>query len=324
MTPAQHLARTNLVATCAMDLPPGAPSGSGWIHVLPAGTFSGCDGRTYRLSTPDEVIAASRQAAGRCQIPVDYEHQIDLAPKNGQPAPAAGWIAGMQARPDGVWGFVNWTARAAEHLARREYRYLSPVFAHTPDGRITRVLRAALVNNPNLDQLTALASMETNMDPSNDGLADLRQLLGLAANADILTITAKVREVLTATQSADVDPSRFVPIGDFERVTAELNRINQGVSLNASKAVVEQEIAGGRLPPFLRDWGVALCGVNKPAFDAFVARTGPGVHRLFEPTSVGRPFPSLGDGRACLSDEDQTVAAALGHSPEDFRKNGRS
>lgn len=300
-------------------------TGRTWVHLLPIGDFAGRDGRgPYRLDSADVVMASSREHAGRRAIPVDYEHQIDHAEKNGQPAPAAGWITGLQSRTDGIWGLVDWTPRAAEHLARREYRYLSPVFHHTRDGRVTRILRAALTNNPNLDQLTALASMETSMDPANDGLDELRSLLELPAEAAPPAILAKVRDLLTARQSAAPDPAAFVPIGDFQRVTAELMRVNQGVSLQAAQSTVEDQITAGRMPPFLREWGVALCTANKPAFDAFIAKTGPNVRRLFEPGPAAKPFRAAGEPGSDLSDEERLVSAALGHTHDEFRTRGRS
>jgi hypothetical protein len=190
-----------------------------WIHLLPAGTFRGRDGRgPYTAANAGAIINASREFAGKRQIPIDYDHASDLAAKNGSPAPAAGWINALQSRADGVWGRVQWTPRAAEQLAQRKYRYLSPVFSHDAAGNVSRLLRASLTNNPNLDQLTALASMET---MPMDKLAELRKTLGLADDADLDAINAKVLELTTARQAAAApDPSKFVPIGDFERVVA--------------------------------------------------------------------------------------------------------
>ncbi|WP_435232654.1 phage protease, partial [Methylobacterium sp. sgz302542] len=56
------------------------PAGETWIHLLPAGTFSGKDGRgPYRAADPAAIMQTSRQLAGRNEIPVDYNHSIDLA-----------------------------------------------------------------------------------------------------------------------------------------------------------------------------------------------------------------------------------------------------
>lgn len=289
-----------------------------WVHLIPAGRVFGRDGRgPYVLTDPNAVITATRQYAGRKLVAIDYDHQIDHAAKNGQPAPAAGWIKGLQARQDGIWGLVEWTERATAALTSREYRYLSPVFTHTPDGKIISLLRASLTNNPNLE-LTALASAGGTMTD----MTELCQLLGLPQDADISAITVAVRDLITAKHAANPDPARYVPIGDFERVTAELNKTNKGVSLQAAEIAVNSEIERGRLPPFLKDWGVSLCSVNKPAFDAFTAKTGGAVSRLFTAEAPGHPPSSRSATR--LTDEQQAVCAALGHNEDDFLKQGRS
>jgi phage I-like protein len=270
----------------AIDLALQADAGEAeqWIHVLPAGRFSGRDGRgPYTLADADRVIAASRAAAGRRLIPIDDDHQIDLAEKNGQPAIAAGWIKGMEARADGIWALAEWTARAREMIAAREFRYLSPVFTHAPDGAVSKVLRAALTNNPNLDQLAALASTEVPME----FMAQLRKLLSLPADADEQAVIAKIGEMTTAKQSMAPDPAKFVPIGDFERVVAEMNRLNVGISHAAAADHVANQIRCGRMIPALRDWAITLCAANKPAFDAFIERTGGGVQKLLAPSGLG-------------------------------------
>ena len=100
------------------------------VHVLPAGKFSGRDGRgPYELVDAPAVIEATRRRAGEGRMPIDYDHAIDLAAPKGLPAPAAGWFKGLQARADGIWALVEWTERAAAMIRAKEYRYLSPVFS---------------------------------------------------------------------------------------------------------------------------------------------------------------------------------------------------
>jgi phage I-like protein len=292
--------------------------GDQFVHLLPAGTFRGRDGRgPYHLRDPHAVIQASRKAAGQRLMPIDYEHQIDLANKNGRPAPAAGWIKGLQARNDGIWGIVDWTQRAAAHLEQREYRYLSPAFTHTKGGEVTCVLRAALTNNPNLDQLTALARREEDMDD----LAELRTLLELPDDADIAAIVPKVRDLMTARHTAATpNPAKYVPIGDFQRTVAEVNRLNQGISLQAATEHVTAQITAGKMPPFLKDWGVTLCSVNKPAFDAFIDRTKSLFVRLTTPIPMRSPYPS-DTSEGGLTDDELAIASRMGVSAADFAKN---
>ena len=105
-----------------------------WIHILPAGRFSGRDGRgPYALEDAQAVIAASLSQAMPRGIPMDYEHQTENAPQNGQPAPASGWIVAMESREDGIWAHVEWTERAAAMAAlcgRHAAAAPAPITAH--------------------------------------------------------------------------------------------------------------------------------------------------------------------------------------------------
>jgi phage I-like protein len=312
----------NKLGTIAIELMASSALGSRTqlVHLLPAGTFHGRDGRgPYKVVDAGAVILESREHAGRRQMPVDYDHQIDHAEHNGKPAPAAGWIKALQAKPDGIWGLVDWTERAADQLSKREYRYLSPVFHHQADGTVTRLLRAALTNNPNLDQLTALATTENR---EMEKPAELRTLLGLPDDASEDDVLAKVRELTTARHAAAPDPSKFVPIGDFERVVTEVNKLNKGISLQAATDHVVLQITHGKMPTFLKEWGIALCSVNKPAFDAFIDRTKGLMQRIATPIGASAAAPqatSLHSSRG-LSDDELAIASNLGVSPDAFLK----
>jgi len=287
---------------------------------VPAGTVRGRDGRgPYVLSDADAVILSSREYAGKTRMPVDYEHQTDLAAANGKPAPAAGWIKGLQSRKDGIWGLVEWTPKAASHIANGEYRYISPVIQIRRDGTISRLLRASLTNNPNLTDLTALFTADPTFvpesTPMDQFLSQLRKLLGLADDANESAIAAAIQELVTARQSSAPDPSHFVPIGDFEKVVSQLNSLNQGVARDAAIAHVEQHMRSGNMPSYLKDWGVALCSVNKPAFDAFIERTKGQFNVLTKPLlQTARP----GSGGSALTAEEQAVCSRMGITAEEF------
>lgn len=287
-------------------------AGRQWIHLMPTGPFTGRDGRSWVVSNADRLVRDTLARQGAV-LPIDYEHQTDYAPKNGQPAPAAGWIKELQVRPTGIWGLVEWTTRAAEYIRAREYRFISPTFHTTKAGEATTLLRAALTNAPNLE-LTALTRAQDLNGKTMDHLAELRTLLGLPATSALDAIVEAVRGLVEEKAQNRADPSRFVPIEVLENVTAELNRVQSGVSDEAAAIVVAREIQNGRLVPALRDWGVALCRVNKPAFDGFVQKTGGGLQKLFETTDLGR-LPREPGGASNL---DHHIARELGHTAEEM------
>lgn len=300
-----------------------SPGGEQLVHLVPSGTFKGRDGRgPFTLSDANAVIQASREFAGTRQIPIDYEHQIDFAAKNGKPAPAAGWIKGLQARADGIWGQVKWTAKASTMITAGEYRYISPVLL-IANGEIKCLPRAALTNSPNLDELKALFSTDTQTtteeDMMKEFLAKLAKILGLEDGSDEAAIVTAIQGLMASPQSGAVDPSQFVPIGEFERVVAEVNSLNQGVVLQAAQAHVNTQIVNGNMPPYLKDWGIALCGVNKPAFDAFIHRTKGLFNKLT--TQVVFNNSQLPGQAALLTDDEKEVCMRMGITAEELAKS---
>lgn len=309
-----------------------------WVHLVPAGTFTGIDGRgPYSLINANSVIDRTRKYYGRRQIVVDYEHQTEFREKNGKPAPAAGWIVGLEARQDGVWGLVEWTEPAAAHIANREYRYISPVFFHQADGTVTMLKSASLTNTPNLDQLVALNSAEAPMD--NIELAgkvrEAAALLGLPETSDQAAVIARLKQVTqiaaslsdltgetgVAQNTAAPDPAKFVPIGDFQRTVAELNKLRSGVTKEKAELHVAEHIRAGIVLPFMKEWAVSLCTTNMKAYDDFISGVGPGFSHLLKSSHATANPPgktylhSASDG---LSEAELAVCTNMGLTREQY------
>lgn len=85
-------------------------------------------------------------------------------------------------------------------MADKAYRHISPVINHRADGLVTAILRASLVNKPNLRGLTAL-----HQEQSMDFLKKLALSLGLPETATEAEVMAAVARSQTALQSA-LDP----------------------------------------------------------------------------------------------------------------------
>lgn len=177
-----------MAAHALLDTASGAPE---WIHLLPATDrpILTRDGRgPYRVIDAHQVIANSR--AYMAELPIDENHAIDIAAPKGGRAVAHGWIDRMEAREDGIWGHVEWTPSGRDLLSAQSYRYISPVIGHDRAGRITHILRASLVNRPNLRGLTALHQEE---DSDMSLLERLTEIVGLHAEAS----EAEVIEAVT-------------------------------------------------------------------------------------------------------------------------------
>lgn len=268
MTAATAIATATLRA---LDGPGGgAPD---WVHLLPLGEVAARDGRRWLLDDPDAVIAAFSD--GGIDLPVDYQHQNDTPPPQGGPVPAAGWIKELAFRTDGIWGRVEWTARAAEMIAAKEYRFVSPVILFDPKSTaILRLKGAALVHNPALS-LTALASE----------------------------------------QPAEPDPRQFVPIETVQALLAEHRAATAELARRGVAERVERAEAAGIISPAMRSWAEALCARDPLSFDEFCAAAGPVFGKLLQRTHTSATPPGSTATAAERNDPEGRIAHALGLDP---------
>ncbi len=191
-----NAATDSLATASAVPLPAGVPE---WVQLFPYGTFTGRDGRgPYTIrdqAHATQIIAATMAYQAGADAPVDYDHQTQLAASNGQPAPAAGWMTEFEARPDGVYGRSSWTARAAQHLDAKEYRYISPTFMHARNGDVLRIVGAGLTNLPNL-VIPAIAHQQRTDDMSlEDLLKQLRAAVGLGDDASAEAVVTHCQQL---------------------------------------------------------------------------------------------------------------------------------
>jgi len=273
----QIMARPMLITLAETD---SANSSEHWIHLLPDGKFFANDGRgPFYVDDTNEVITTTMQRAGSKQIPVDYDHQIDHSIKNGQPAPAAGWISKLESRDNGIWGLVEWTERAKSYLSAKEYRYLSPVLNHNDKGEVICIRRAALTNKPALE-LTALASeQETRMA------------------TELFETKAKLEQALALAETSQKEAKE-----------KEVERL-------VHMAAVE-----GAILPRQREFATKLCNVDVGLFEEFVSMVSPSNTTLFK--EFGYDQINEKEHIQALSETEQTICKAMGHTPEEFTQLG--
>jgi len=246
MKNALSLLATAILSAHVTELSDDAADGV-WIQLIPAGTFSGRDGRgPYHAGDEKsvrQIADLTRQYHGTTDIVIDYEHQTRNALENGKPAPAAGWIKSVEARNDGLFGRVEWTAAAATAIRAKEYRYLSPVYFHGKDGKIFALQNAALTNAPNL-VMSEVSAHSIFPQAQEEPMKRLLAALGLAEGASEddalvainsyltsstaiavaagLTRDAKSDAILTAVQSAFADRKKIaIAVGKPETASAD-------------------------------------------------------------------------------------------------------
>lgn len=328
----------------------GAPE---WIHLLPAGVAGRIetddDRGPYLIADAQKIIDAS--FAGEAKLAIDENHATDLAAPRGDPAPARGWIVGMQARPDGIWGRVEWTAHGAELVASRAYRGISPVILAGKDDKVIHsILRASLVNRPNLRGMASLHQKETGMNFRDK----LIEMLGLAATATDDEVMAALSKKMKggadapAMQSAfsdvavalglgkDAKPADLVAAAQAARASksdagrdglitelqssvlslaTELNAMKAGQSAAASEAFYNQALAERRagVGPRSKAHLISMHQSDPAAAEAFVADM-PQLNSTA--TSLEPPAPK--GGEVHLNAAQKAVARQLGRTEAEY------
>ena len=331
-----------------IEVPPPA-DGAGWILLLPAGDLAARDGRRWVHDDPAAVLAATRERAGGTPLVIDYEHQTDYSPENGQPAPAAGWIREVEVRAGALWGRVEWTERAAASLAAREYRFLSPTFAYDRATRRVRALhRAALTNSPAFDmpalardggdqpmtpeQLAALAAAlglakdaapeavvakaKELAEAKPPGAAELAAALGLASDAAPEAVVAKAKELAEAKPPAD---GQFVPRAEYDRTAAALAAIQSERAEERAARAVDAAVEAGKAAPSLREWAMGYARSDPDGFAAWVAAA----PVVVAPGRAPGPAPGIPPADAALTSEERALCRQLRISEDAFRASAK-
>lgn len=328
------------------------------IQLLPAGPrFRGVDGRPAEVPAGwaiNSTIAARliQQLQTRTNpLVIDYEHQTMAAAKNGQPAPAAGWLdpkSLVWREGEGLFATVEWTAPAREMIAVNAYKFISPVFPYCPKtGEVQGLFHAALTNNPALDgmsEVTALAaasyaaqlSLET---PSMDKLLELlRQALGLAADADEVAITAALTQTLgahtsfaaltaevterdsrIATLSANqYDPAKFVPLSTMVEANSQIAALTEKLEGQERTGLMTAALSDGRILPHMEAWAK---GLPLPSLKSYLDTAKP--LAVLNNTQTGGNAPTGGQG-AELDEATLAVCSMFGNDPEQVKKTAQT
>lgn len=300
------------------------------IQILPAGRkIKGVDGREWTLADPAALCAkmnTSDRVTVRNGCCIDENHSTDLSAPKGGEAPAFGWFRNFSVETDGsIWADVEWNSRGQKAVAEKEYRYISPVFTRDKDGNITEILRAALTNNPNLDNPALNSSQETEEEKNMD--KELCAALGIpetATTQDALAAVAKLKTELNGAQNKGVDLAAYAPRADLaamqqraEKAEKELAELNAASLKSKATAAVEQAVKDGKIAPASKDTYLELCasedGLAK--FEKIMAAT----PSITGGQQVPDNAPENKDSVE-LNAAEKSWASSMGYTEEDWKK----
>jgi len=161
-------------------------SATSWVHALSLGEFRHPFWGKLKFDAKrikNFADSVTNRVRG-IDLAIDYSHNSD--------GEAAGWVQSAEARPNGLWLLVEWTAQAAEQIKAKRYRYFSSDFADewedSSGTKHTDVLfGGGLTNRPflknlvpvNLSELQATEREEEEDEP----MKELLKALGLSEDA---------------------------------------------------------------------------------------------------------------------------------------------
>ncbi|CAM3975204.1 phage protease [Phaeobacter inhibens] len=317
------MTQANSITTIALALNAEGDSVPDWIQLTPPGPhLTGRDGRQWRLTNPDAVVAEF--ARNRADLPVDFEHATQVKGAKGDAAPAVGWIKELEARNGAIWGRVEWNDAGRNSIASKGYRYVSPVFTFTKAAKeISKMISAGLTNQPNLE----LAALNTE---DRQGGADevlpmnkaILEALGLPENAsdlDVVTAINKMKtdEATARNRAENPDSGKFIPRADYDLAMNKLSAFETAEKERQDEAIntaVGAAIEAGKIAPSSRDYHVAACrsegGLEKfqQLVDASPVIAADSELRDKTPTAQNK----------ALSPDELAICRQMGLTPEEF------
>ena len=321
----------------------------GWMLLFKAGWGKLVTGEKFFVDKQSLVLILEHISARGNEVVFDYEH-ASLAK---EPAPASGWIKELAwGEGVGIKARVEWTDKAKNYIAKKEYRYFSPVFAiRKSDKRVCFLDSIALTNRPKTTNLTPILARleaglekETNKEEKRMNRKELLAALGLedndAADAAILAAVAKmgVKIPEAKTETKEVIPEKITAVLDLKKdddtstIVASIHALKQkndtGVSRDEFKKLqaklaakeatdaVDAAMKVGKIAPAQKDWATEYAKEDLKGFNTFIAKA---------PVVV--PVDDLPgkkddkhDGK--LTETDLQVAKMMDVSAEDIKKYG--
>lgn len=143
-----------------------------WIQGMPIGNYTHPQHGAINI-TPDRVKRYADQVKSGIRgqdLNIDYDHQTGVA---------AGWVKDAEARKDGLYLLIEWTATAAKHIRDKAYRYFSPEihshWEHPTEKKVYNdvLFGGGLTNRPFLKGIQPLTLNEESGESMNRELLEL-------------------------------------------------------------------------------------------------------------------------------------------------------
>jgi phage I-like protein len=316
-------------AMCVMALNAAGEGSTRTIHLIPTpledGTVTGRDGRYWKLSNPDAVVAASNAALAVQHAPLDEGHKMFFSPD----APAFGWFQSFAVNADGgVDGVNELTDLGINAIDNKHYRYASVVFDYDLETLEILVIKGAgLTNNQNLQVQALNTQLPAGAGATKeDGmLKALLTALGLMEDATQDQALNAIQDLKTAKTALNAQ-GEMVPKQQLLDATTALNAAQTELK-NLKGAAFKEKVTtalnkaqtDGKLTPAARaKWEPAL--TDEAALNHFN-----GVMEAM-PVLTKDQLPEGGNppgSTTAINAAEKELGAVFGNTAEDLAKYGK-
>lgn len=286
-----------------------AKNGPEWIKLTPRGAFTSRDGRSFVV---EPELLVERFNADKVAVPLDLDHATVKKAMFGEAAPAVAWIEELQARPEGLYGRVNWLQPGLDVLTARSHRYISPSLKTDETGKAVWLHSAALVAAPGIS-MPAVASADLNVKKETTMLKAIAQALNLTPEASEAACLSAIGDLAKRIDSKVHEQT----LATLSATTTELNTLKAAQRKEKVDTLLEGALTAKKISPAQRESYEALC-----ASDEGLAQ----VTKLIETLGAGLQASGLDNKTPpdtkiyTLSAEDRDIMKQLGLTEEEFRK----
>lgn len=298
------------------------------IKILPLGHVISEKGQ-FTVDKESLDLMKQHMLKRNLDIVVDYEHQT----LNDTQAPAGGWIKELYMGDDAIMAKVEWTQKAKDYLANKEYRYLSPViYARKGDKKAIQLHSVALTNTPAIDGMFPIINKtganegtkgEQNMDLKKMLLAILGMPEDTEDEALIEAFKAKCAPAEVVANKVVLDLLKLKEDAKTEEVCAaivknqadnsELLALKARLDKNDADLLINKALSEGKLSAAQKSWAEAYALKDKDGFSKYLD---------IAPVVVPMGSMNINDSKKSKVETDPLILKQLGVSNEDVEKYG--
>lgn len=172
-------------------------------------------------------------------------------------------------------------------------------------------------NATEAETLAAVKSLQTAMASQDATIKSLAKTLKIdedAKSEDMLATASQIVE--SSEKQAEIDPSKYVPMADYQAVCSQLNTDMNKHKEEKAKALIENAIAEGRVTPASRDHFIAYANQDFEACEKLLGST-PKIIQNDKKTP-----DQEAKVKTTLSKEEQAICSQMGLTAEEFLAEG--